>query len=128
MTRIIQDEVLWHQIAIERAENYKELKNLSDFVFNFEVTDRSRAFGEVRTLIESTGLKMKFASQQIWHIIILTKLIKVTISELDQLYVGSEKGRLTTNGVNQIIESQNHALCCSGMKKLSQSLMKYQMI
>ena len=94
VTRIIQDEVLWHQIAIERAENYKELKNLSDFVFNFEVTDRSRAFGEVRTLIESTGLKMKFASQQIWHIIILTKLIKVTISELDQLYVGSEKGKV----------------------------------
>ena len=56
------------------------------------------------------GLKMKFVPA----FMSFPKLIKVTISELDQLYVGV-KG-LTTNGVNQIIQSQNHALCCSGMK------------
>ena len=37
---------------------------------------------------------MNSATQQIWHIILPTKLIKVTISELDQLYVGSEKGKV----------------------------------
>ena len=32
---------------------------------------------------------MKFASQQIWNIILPTQIIKVKISELDELYVGS---------------------------------------
>ena len=89
----LQNKVSWHQIAIERAEKYRELKQLAEFNFDFDVSDRSRAFGEIRTLIESTGLKMRFAAMQIWHIIIPTKLIKVTITELNELYEGFETGK-----------------------------------
>lgn len=93
VTDILQNNVSWHQIAIERAEKYKELKQLVDFNFDFNVSDRTRAFGEIRTLIENTGLKIRFAAMQIWHIIIPTKLIKVTITELNELYEGYETGK-----------------------------------
>ena len=93
VTDILQNNVSWHQIAIDRAEKYTELKQLVEFTFEFDVLDRSRAFGEIRTLIESTGLKMRFAAMQIWHIIIPTKLIKVTISELNGLYTGADTGK-----------------------------------
>ena len=72
VTAILQNKVSWHQIAIERAEKYKELKQLVDFNFDFEVSDRTRAFGEIRTLIENTGLKIRFAAMQIWQYIIPT--------------------------------------------------------
>ena len=93
VTDILQNNVSWHQIAIERAEKYKELKQLVDFNFDFNVSDRTRAFGEIRTLIENTGLKIRFAAMQIWYDIIPTKLIKVTITELNELYEGYETGK-----------------------------------
>ena len=76
------------QRAISRAKTFSELRKIGDFEFDFDVLDRSRAFGEIRTLVESAGLKMKFASQQIWHIVLPNKTVKVTISELQQLYEG----------------------------------------
>ena len=76
VTELLQQKVIWPEItdiAINRSKLFKDLKDLEDFVFDFEVTDRSRAFGEIRSLIESSGLKMKFASQQIWNIILPQK-------------------------------------------------------
>ena len=101
VTDILQNKVSWHQIAIDRAKKYRELKQLSEFNFDFDVSDRSRAFGEIRTLIESTGLKMRFAAMQIWHIIIPTKLIKVTITELYELTKGAERGLKAENWYDQ---------------------------
>ena len=95
VTELLQQKVSWPEItniAINRSKLFKDLKDLEDFVFDFEVTDRSRAFGEIRSLIESSGLKMKFASQQIWNIILPTKIIKVTIPELYDLHEGAAKG------------------------------------
>ena len=109
------------------SRKLQELKNLSDFAFNFEVTDEAELWGNTNAnRVHRAEDEIRFSANLAhYH---PTKLIKVTISELDQLYVGSEKGKVNNEWSNQIIESQNHALCCSGMKKLSQSLMKYQMI
>ena len=91
---LLQNTVSWPEIteiASQRSTTFKSLKELENFEFDYDVVDRSRAFGEIRTLIESTGLKMKFASQQIWNIILPTKIIKVTIPELYDLHEGAVK-------------------------------------
>ena len=94
VTDLLQNTVSWPEIteiASQRSFTFKNLKELENFEFDYDVVDRSRAFGEIRTLIESTGLKMKFASQQIWNIILPTKIIKVTIPELYDLHEGAVK-------------------------------------
>ena len=93
VTDIFKEEVDWSLIAQDRAKKYKELKQLAEFSFDFDVSDKSRFLGEIRTLIESTGLKMRFAAMQIWHIILPTKSIKVTTTELSELYEGFETGK-----------------------------------
>ncbi len=89
VTDLLQNKVAWHEIAIQRAQVFEELKRLETFEFDFSISDRSRAFGEIRSLLESAGLKIRFASRQIWNIILPSETVKVTISELTNLLVGS---------------------------------------
>ena len=104
VTDLLQNKISWPEIteiASQRSQIFKNLKELESFEFDYSVNDRSRAFGEVRTIIESTGLKMKFASQQIWNIILPTKIIKVTISELYELCKGAEQDIPEENWSNE---------------------------
>lgn len=76
------------ELALSIHQRFSDLKKITDHDFDFDITDRSRAFGEIRTLIESAGFELKFMSQQIWNLVLPAKTIKVTIAELYRLHVG----------------------------------------
>ena len=79
VTEILKGHYTWHTKAISQSNVYKKIKDLRDFEFDFNVADRSRVFGDIRTLIESTGLKIRHASKQIWKIIMPTGTVETTI-------------------------------------------------
>ncbi len=81
------------ELALSIHQRFSDLKKIADHEFDFEISDRSRAFGEVRSLVESAGFQLKFMSQQIWNLVLPAKTIKVTISELSKLHVGFKKGK-----------------------------------
>ena len=89
VTNIMTGKVNFTAIAISIHEKFSKLRDIANHEFDFSVSDRSRAFGEIRSLVESSGLEMNFAAKQIWRILLPSKAINVTISELQALYVGS---------------------------------------
>jgi hypothetical protein len=89
VTDIMAGNVVDTKLAFAVHKKFEKLNGISDFEFDFSVKDRTRAFGEIRSLVESAGLQMNFAAQQIWKILLPSKTINVTISELQKLYVGS---------------------------------------
>ena len=93
VTDIMLGKINFTSLAISVHRKFQKLNEISDFDFDFSVRDRSRVFGEVRSLVESAGLQMNFASQQIWKILLPSQTVNVTISQLDDLYKGSVRGK-----------------------------------
>lgn len=86
VTDLMTGRVNHTSVAISVSRKFQRLKALKDFNFDYSIKDRSREFGEIRTLIESVGLEINFASRQIWKILLPSRIIRVTIDELESLY------------------------------------------
>ncbi len=96
LPEIFAGDINWPTtLALSNAEKYKKLRELEHFEFDFDVRDKTRAFGDLRTLVESTGLKIFHAGRQIWKISIPANLtvntILTSIEELNRLHEGGRK-------------------------------------
>ena len=75
VTDIMAGNVIDTKLAFAVHKKFERLNSIADFEFDFSIKDRSRAFGEIRSLVESAGLQMNFAAQHIWKILLPSKTI-----------------------------------------------------
>ena len=111
VTEILQDKVKWYVLAGNIHRKFLTMGELANHTFNFDISDRSRAFGEFRSLIESVGLQMDYIGGSLWKIFLPTMEVNIKNSELNKFYVGTIRGLGKSWGPNRVKwEASDHKI------------------
>ena len=111
VTEIMQDKVKWYVLAGNIHKKFLKMGELTNHTFDFDISDRSRAYGEFRSLIESAGLQMDYIGGSLWKIFLPTKEVNIKNSELEKFYVGTIRGLGKSWGPNRVKwETSDHKI------------------
>ncbi|MDB0012021.1 DUF262 domain-containing protein [Paracoccaceae bacterium] len=111
VTEIMQDKVKWYVLAGNIHKKFLKMGELANHIFDFDISDRARAYGEFRSLIESAGLQMDYIGGSLWKIFLPTKEINIKNGDLEKFYIGTIRGLGKSWGPNRVKwETSDHKI------------------